>query len=296
MARLVITGCTNGIGKSMAETLAATEHHLIMAVRDTKRGHELRHALTVKNPNAQIDVVECNLASRGSIDTCADLIISRFSTIDVLVNNAGAMFHKPRLAESGYELTFATNHLGPFQLTNRLMPALLAPKSEEGTQTGTGAATKTAPSRVVVVASTTHLQATMDFDNLTNTYDYSMLRAYSRSKLANVMFANALARRYEQANIRVNSLHPGSISTNILPSNSLLWRSLGKAAALFGIMQPAHKGAATPLYLALDERAADMQGLYLDEHQIPQACAPIANTVSAQERLWDLSATATGTG
>jgi len=286
MVRLVITGCTNGIGQSMAETLAGTEHHLIMAVRDTKRGHELRHALTLKNPNAKIDVVECNLASRRSIDSCADLIISRFRSIDVLVNNAGTMLHKPRLAESGYELTFATNHLGPFQLTNRLMPALQNEKAE----TGSG------PSRVVVVASTTHHQATMDFDNLTNTNNYSMMRAYSRSKLANVMFANALARRCENANIRVNSLHPGSINSNILPTSSLLWRSLGKAAALFGIMQPAHKGAATPLYLALDEHAADMQGLYLDEHQIPQPCAPIANTISLQEHLWDLSATATGTG
>jgi len=285
VARLVITGCTNGIGQSMAETLAGTEHHLIMAVRDTKRGHELRHALTLKNPNAQIDVVECNLASRRSIDNCADTIISRFRSIDVLVNNAGAMLHKPRLAESGYELTFATNHLGPFQLTNRLIPALLADSD-----------TRDGPSRVVVVASTTHHQATMDFDNLTNTNNYSMLRAYSRSKLANVMFANALARRYEHANIRVNSLHPGSISSNILPNNSLLWRSLAKVAGLLGIMQPAHKGAATPLYLALDERAADMQGLYLDEHQIPQPCASIASTISLQERLWDLSATATDTG
>lgn len=284
MSRLVITGCTNGIGLSMAETLANTEHHLIMAVRDVKRGHDLRHALLVKHPNAKVDVVECNLASRGSIDTCADLILSRFNSIDVLVNNAGTMLHKPRLAESGYELTFATNHLGPFQLTNRLLPALAA-QSAESDETA----------RVVVVASSTHHQATMDFDHLTTTHNYSMLRAYSRSKLANVMFANALARRCEDTNIRVNSLHPGSIDTNILPSGSVLWRTLGKLAQLFGVMKPAHMGAATPLYLALDEHALDMQGLYLDEHQIPQPCAPVANVVSLQERLWDLSATATGT-
>lgn len=289
MTRLVITGCTSGIGLSMAENLAATEHHLIMAVRDSKRGHELRHALSVKNPTAKIDVVECNLASRRSIDNCADLILSRFKSIDVLVNNAGAMHNKPRLAESGYELTFATNHLGPFQLTNRLMPALTATADST---TGKPAQ----PARVVVVSSTTHHQAHMDFDNLTNTNNYSMMRAYSRSKLANVMFANALARRCDNNNVRVNSLHPGSINTNILPSNSLLWRTLGKTAAFLGIMKPAHRGAATPLYLALDESATDMHGLYLDENQVPQACASVANTVSLQERLWDLSATSTGTG
>lgn len=277
MSRLVVTGCTSGIGLSMAETLASGPHHLIMAVRDTKRGHEIRHALALKNPKAQIDVVECNLVSRGSVDACADTILQRFGTIDVLVNNAGTMVHKPRLAESGYELTFATNHLGPFQLTNRLLPAL----THEGT------------ARIVIVASTMHQQGDMNFEQLTSTDNYSMMRAYSRSKLANVMFANALARRCEDTNIRVNSLHPGSIDTNILP-NSLLWRSMGKLAALLGIMQPANRGAATPLYLALDDHAADMQGLYLDEHQIPQACATLANSIDLQERLWDLSATATG--
>lgn len=278
MTRIVITGCTNGIGRSMAETLAASDNHLIMAVRDVKRGHELRHTLTRANPAAQIDVVECNLASRGSVDTCADRILRRFGTLDVLVNNAGTMLRQPRLAESGYELTFATNHLGPFQLTNRLLPAL----------------THDNTARIVVVASTTHYQADMDFSNLTNVDNYSMMRAYSRSKLANVMFANALARRCADTNVRVNSLHPGSIATNILPSKSLLWRTLGRTAALLGIMKPAHLGAATPLYLALDDHAADLQGAYLDEHQIPQTCAAQASSVKLQERLWDLSATATG--
>ena len=278
MTRIVITGCTNGIGRSMAETLAASDHHLIMAVRDVKRGHELRHTLTRSNPDAQIDVVECNLASRGSIDTCADLILRRFGTLDVLVNNAGTMLHKPRLAESGYELTFATNHLGPFQLTNRLLPALTHERT----------------ARVVVVASASHYQGDMDFDNLTSIDNYSMMRAYSRSKLANVMFANALARRCADTNVRVNSLHPGSINTNILPSNSLMWRILGRTAALLGVMKPVQLGATTPLYLALDDHAADLQGVYLDEHQIPQPCAAQASSVNLQERLWDLSATATG--
>jgi len=278
MTRLVVTGTTNGVGKAIAERLAADNHHVIMAVRDATRGHELRHELSLKHPNATIDVVECNLASRGSIDECADLILSRFGTIDVLINNAATMLNKPRLSESGYELTFATNHLGPFQLTNRLLPAL----------------THDGIARVVVVSSGAHVSGNMDFDNLRNTDNYQMMRAYTRSKLANVMFANALARRTEDTNVRVNSLHPGILSTNILPAGSGLWAFFSKAAAVLRIMKPADRGANTPLYLALDPNAADLHGQYLDDHQIVQPCAAQASSINLQERLWGLSATATG--
>ncbi len=277
MKRLLVTGTTSGIGRAIAESIAEREHHLIMAVRDVKRGHELRHRLNLKNPNARIDVVECNLASRRSIEQCARLVTRRFGELDVLINNAAAMFSKPRLAESGYELTFATNHLGPFHLTNLLLPAL---KHER-------------IARVVMVASKAHLRGDMNFDQLTQTQNYSMMRAYARSKLANVMFANALARRCENTNLRVNSLHPGTINSNILPTEGVMWPVLQRAATLLGLLKSPTIGAATALYLALDSAASDMHGLYFDEHQIPQPCAPQARQVNLQERLWALSASAT---
>ena len=280
MTRLLVTGTTSGIGRSIAEAIAAdtANHHLIMAVRSAKRGHEMRHALSLKHPQANIDVVECNLASRGSIERCAEIVLKRYGDLDVLINNAGTMLEKPRLAESGYELTFATNHLGPFQLTNLLLPALTHDRT----------------ARVVTVASKLHLRGDMDFDNLMHTHNYSMMGAYARSKLANVMFSNALARRIEDSNVRVNSLHPGTIDTGILPSDGTLWPLLKRAASTLGIAKSPVAGAATPLYLALDPAAADMQGLYLDENQIPQPCAPQAQQVNLQERLWALSAAATG--
>lgn len=280
MTRLLVTGTTSGIGHSIAESIAAgpSEHQLIMAVRDLKRGHDLRHRLILKNPEANIDVVECNLASRGSIERCAELVLKRFGDLDVLINNAGTMFEKPRLAESGYELTFAINHLGPFQLTNLLLPAL----------------THDRITRVVTVASRLHMRGDMDFDHLTHTHNYSMMGAYARSKLANVMFSNALARRVESTNMRVNSLHPGMINTDILPGNGRMWPFVKKATSALGIAKSPATGAATPLYLALDPAAADMQGLYLDEHQVPQDCSPLAKQVNLQERLWALSAAATG--
>ena len=134
----------------------------------------------------------------------------------------------------------------------------------------------------------------MDFDHLTSTQNYSMMGAYARSKLANVMFANALARRTENSNLRVNSLHPGTINSSILPTDGVMWPLLQKAAAALGIMKSTELGAATPLYLALDPAAADLQGKYFDEHQSAQPCAPMAKQVNLQERLWALSAAATG--
>jgi NAD(P)-dependent dehydrogenase (short-subunit alcohol dehydrogenase family) len=276
----MITGCTNGIGLATARAVVAADHHLIMAVRDTHRGHELRHELATTTRNTNIEVIECNLASRSSIDTCADRILQRYPALDVLINNAGTMLRKPRLSESGFELTFATNHLGPFQLTNRLLPSLAA------AQLG----------RVVTVASAAHMRGVMDFDHLRGLHNYSMMRAYSRSKLANVMFSMALARRLEASSVRVNCLHPGIIGSNILPNDTLPWRVLGHLAKLLGLMASVEDGAATSLYLALSEAAADMQGLYLDEHQIPQLCSTQALSASLQERLWGLCAAATGTG
>jgi len=280
MTRILVTGTTSGIGRSIAQAIAAdpANYQLIMAVRDVKRGHDLRHTLSLQHPQAEIDVVECNLVSRGSIERCAELVLKRFGDLDVLINNAGSMFKKPRLAESGYELTFATNHLGPFQLTNLLLPALDHDRI----------------TRVVTVASKLHLRGDMDFDNLMHTHNYSMMNAYARSKLANVMFSNALARRVESTNVRVNALHPGMIDTGILPSGGVMWPLLKRAASTLGIAKPPATGAATPLYLALDPAAADMQGLYFDEHQVPQTCAPQAQQVNMQERLWALSAAATG--
>ena len=279
MTRLAVTGSTNGIGLAITQALAAQNNHVIMVVRDTKRGHELRHTLAVQHPEAEIDVVECNLASRGSIDSCADVIQRRYGTLDVLINNAGRMIRKGRISPRA-----ATNLPSPPIILDRFS----SPIGCYRTLTHDGVA------RVVVVASALHAQGVMDFDHLTNTHNYTMMRAYARSKLANVMFANALARRCEDTNIRVNSLHPGVISSNIMPSDNVLWRIGARLGGLLGILKPPERGAKTPLYLALDDAAADMQGLYLDEHQIPQACAPQASSVSLQERLWGISTRATG--
>ncbi len=282
MTRSLVTGTTSGIGRAIAEAITAnktiSDNHLIMAVRDIKRGHELRHTLSLEHPGTQIDVIECNLASRGSVDKCAELVLKRYGELDVLINNAGAMFARPRLAESGFELTFATNHLGPFQLTNLLLPAL----------------THSRIARVVNVASKMHLRADMDFDHLDDLRNYSMWSAYSRSKLANVMFSNTLAKRLDGTNIRVNALHPGTISSQILPGTGRVWPLLARLGKTLGILKPAADGAATPMYLAFDPGSESMQGLYLDEHQIPQNCAPQALQVNLQERLWALSATAVG--
>ena len=276
---IVLTGATSGIGEATVRGLTKAGAHVIMAVRDTRRGAALKQDIRESTPSASLDIVECNLASRRSVDACADVIESRYPALDVLINNAGAMLREPRLAESGFELTFATNHLGHFQLTGRLLPLLLHADRI---------------SQVVTVASSVHLRAELRLEELRHVSRYNMWRAYSRSKLANVMFSNALARRYEHTNLRANCLHPGMIASRILPQHSRLWRTLGGIAAGIGLLDRPARGAATSLYLALDPAANNLNGQYLDPNQIPQACAASARSRGQQEHLWALSAQATG--
>ncbi|MEM7220450.1 MAG: SDR family NAD(P)-dependent oxidoreductase [Pseudomonadota bacterium] len=276
---VVLTGATSGIGEATARGLLRRGAHVIMAVRDTRRGADLKRALVGELPQASIDIVECNLASRRSVDACADVIYSRYDALDVLINNAGTMLRRPHMAESGFERTFATNHLGHFQLTGRLLPLLIHDDRV---------------SQVVTVASSVHRRAELPLEELRHVRGYNMWRAYARSKLANVMFSNALARRFEHTNLRANCLHPGMIASRILPRKSLWWRTLSALGAGLGVLSDPQRGAATSLYLALDPAASNLNGQYLDPHQIPRACAAVARSHGQQEHLWALSAAATG--
>ena len=277
---VLITGATNGIGRATATAAAAAGHHLLLAVRDTRRGDALRAELGRATGNRSVEVFRCDLADRASVAQCAAAVLERHAQLDVLINNAGTLQRTPRLSESGHELTFATNHLGPYQLTLRLLPLLRS----------------AAAGRIVNVASTLHQRAALDPAALTTLENYGMFNAYARSKLANVLFTLALARREAEGPVRVNCLHPGAVASNILPGDSAPWRWLDRAAKALRVLTPPERGAATSLYLAFDPAAAEMHGLYLDEHQIPQPCAAAARDEALQEDLWRLSAAATGVG
>jgi NAD(P)-dependent dehydrogenase (short-subunit alcohol dehydrogenase family) len=263
----VITGTTHGIGRVTSRELARAGRTVVMLCRDLRAAQVVREEIIGQVPRAVVHVVHCDLASLASVRNSAEAVRNQYPRIGLLVNNAGIVSVRHRMSVDGFELTFATNHLGPFLLT-----ALLS-----------GCLDETA--RVINVASRVHLRGRLDFDSITSPRArYNSMAAYAQSKLANVLHAFALARRFAGTHICVNCLHPGVVATNLLPR----WLQVIKPL-LSPIILDAERGARTTLHLALAESVAGMTGLYFDENQQPTAAAPPAGDLQLQESLWKMS-------
>jgi NAD(P)-dependent dehydrogenase (short-subunit alcohol dehydrogenase family) len=268
----VITGTTHGIGRITSRELARAGKTVIMLCRDVRAANGVRDEIVRHSPRARLEVVRCDLASLDSVREAADSVRRDYPRIGLLINNAGMVSTRHRTSVDGFELTFATNHLGPFLLTARLLNHL----------------DKTA--RIVMVASRIHYKGHLDLDAVTNALaPYRPTAAYARSKLANVMHTFALARRMAATGISVNCLHPGVVATNLLPR----WLRVVKPL-ITQVMFDAERGARTTNYLALDASVAGVTGCYFDEYQLPREASPLANDVELQESLWNKSATWTG--
>jgi len=268
----VITGTTHGIGRVTGRELARAGRTVVMLCRDLRAGRAVREEIRAQVPGASVEVIHCDLASLGSVRAGADAVRSEYRRIALLVNNAGMVSTRHRMSVDGFELTFATNHLGPFLLT-----ALLLDRLADG-------------ARVINVASRAHLRGRLDFERITNPRArYNAMAAYAQSKLANVLHAFALARRLAATRICVNCLHPGVVATNLLPR----WLRLIKPLLSPGILD-VENGARTTLHLALAADAGAVTGRYFDERQQPARAAALANDVQLQERLWTMSSVWSG--
>ncbi|MGA2861970.1 MAG: SDR family NAD(P)-dependent oxidoreductase [Steroidobacteraceae bacterium] len=196
----VITGTTHGIGRVTSRGLAIAGRTVVMLCRDVQAGNVVRDEITEQVPGATVHVVHCDLASLVSVRNSADVVRRTFGPIGLLINNAGMVSSRHRMSEDGFELTFATNHLGPFLLT-----ALLSDRLNE-------------TARVINVASRAHYRGRIDFRRITDPRArYSGVAAYAQSKLANVLHTFALARRLSGTRVCANCLHPGVVATNLLP-------------------------------------------------------------------------------
>ena len=264
----VITGTTHGIGRVTSRELARAGKTVVMLCRDVPAATAVRAEIVRHAPRASIEMVRCDLASLASVREAAAAIRRDYPPLGLLINNAGMVSTRHRTSIDGFELTFATNHLGPFLLT-----ALLSDHLDKA-------------ARIVTVASRIHYRGRLDLAAVTNPrVRYGAAAAYARSKLANVMHTFALARRLAGSDISVNCLHPGVVATNLLP------RWLRAIKPLFTqVMFDAERGARTTLYLALDQSVSGITGRYFDEHQLPRAASALANDVAVQESLWHQSA------
>ena len=268
----VITGTTHGIGTVTARELARAGYTVVMLCRNAAAANALAQDIARAIPGSRVEVVHCDLADLSSVRTAARTVAEQFTPIDRLINNAGIASTRRRVSAQGHELTFATNHLGPYLLTRLLLP-VMAPAG-----------------RIINVASKVHYRGRMDLHNVDDRRArYSSVAAYSRSKLANVMDTHVLARQLAGSGVSVNCLHPGVVATHLLPGWLNLIRPLFRRHIL-----SAERGARTTLYLALDPQAGRLNGEYLDEHQQVQPAAAVAHDRSLQEELLAWSARRTG--
>jgi retinol dehydrogenase 12 len=263
----VITGTTHGIGRVTSRELARAGYTVVMLCRDYAAAMLERQGILVQIPGATVHVVRCDLASLRSVREAARTVRSEFDRIALLINNAGMVSTLHRMSTDGFELTFATNHLGPFLLTQLLLDRI----TDDG--------------RIVTVSSRVHYQGKLDLTRIADPKArYGSRAAYAQSKLANVLHTFALARRLAGTRITVNCLHPGVVATNLLPR----WLQLIKPL-INRVILDAERGARTTLHLALSNEVAGVSGRYFDENQAVQPAAVAANDVELQETLWQAS-------
>ncbi len=261
----VVTGATSGVGLETARALAERGARVLIVSRSAEKCKSTIKALQESTGNAALEFVAADLSVQSEVDRAADEIISRISGLDVLVNNAGAMFNKRIETADGLEKTFALNHMAYFIVTNRLLDLLK----------------KSAPARIVNVASTAHkMVKCLDFRDLQSTKNYRAFRVYSLSKLANVLFTKELAERLAGSGVTANCLHPGLVATNFganLPAPARVFFSL------FGLKSS--DGAKTSIYLATSPDVANVTGKYFEKSKESKP-SPAALDTAAAKRLW----------
>lgn len=270
---VLLTGGNDGIGKQTAIGLAKKGATIIIACRKMEKAEQAVETIIKASENDRVAAIPLDLASFDSIRRCAERFQSEYDRLDVLVNNAGLFTSNLQKTAEGFEMQFGVNHLGHFLLTKLLLPQLLAAPAP----------------RVLHVSSRGHFGGSIDWGNLRGERGqeaYQGLAAYAQSKLANVLFARELARRYPQ--ISSNALHPGVVRTSIANKGGNFWISLGwTIGKLFMISE--EKGAQTSIYLASSPEVADVSGQYFDENQAQRFPSRKAQDDALAARLWELS-------
>ena len=268
---VLITGATSGIGKATAMGLAHMGARVVMVGRDRGRGEAAMADIKEDSGNASVDLMLADVSSQEEIRRLANEFKEAYPRLDVLINNAGVFRSERITTADGIEATFAVNHLAYFLLTNLLLDRLKAG----------------APSRIVNVASADHSNATIDFDDLQGEEGYTGAKAYSRSKLANVLFTYELARRLQGTGVTVNCLHPGVVGTNLGSGVSGAFGFVVRA--LRPLMKSPEKGAETSIYLASSPEVEGLSGGYF----VKKAEARSSNASHDERlatRLWEVSA------
>jgi NAD(P)-dependent dehydrogenase (short-subunit alcohol dehydrogenase family) len=276
-ATALVTGANSGIGLETARGLTRAGYRVLLLCRDEGRARAAKADIDASVPGSVTEVVLCDLGDQASIRAAAALLQRRLDRLEVLVNNAGLTVRggERQVTADGHELMLAVNHLGPFLLTNLLLPLL-----EAG-----------APSRIVNVASHAHRWGRLRLDDLeaTRGYGFMAFPRYGETKLMNILFSDELARRLEGTGVTVNCVHPGGVATNIGAPGPVV-----KRITRLLLRSPA-QGAATSLYVATaPELAGTTGGYFANRKQVDGKRSAQARDATLARALWDRSAELVG--
>jgi NAD(P)-dependent dehydrogenase (short-subunit alcohol dehydrogenase family) len=277
---VMVTGATSGIGVVTAHKLAEMGAEVVIVSRLESRLETAVRRIKAETGNDKVSYIQGDLSSTADVRHVANTFLQNHNRLDVLVNNAGAMFWNRLETVDGYEMTLALNHLSYFLLTHLLLDVLKRTASEHG------------EARIINVASDAHVQAKLNLDDIQQKQWQNGFWTYGVSKLMNIMFTYELARRLEGTGVTANVLHPGFIETGFGKNNGKL---------LSGIMSILHKvvakpptvGAETPVYLASSPEVKGITGKYwVDKKQ--KRSNEASYNVEEQKRLWEISEELTG--
>lgn len=267
----VITGATSGIGRASADALAAMGARIVIIARSRQRGEAMLARLRRRNPRAGHSIHYADLLHLADVRQVAADIAAAEPRVDVLLNNAGAMFARRKITQDGFERTFALNHVAPFVLTHGLSERLFA----------------AAPARVINVSGALHHLATLHLDDLALERRYDAFYAYAHAKLCCVLFTRELARRWADKQVTVNCLHPGEVAT------SFGYRSGGLIPYAFALIHlfgsSPEKGARRIVRLASGREYSGVTGRYFHKTKLARP-NPLAEDDENALRLWEATA------
>jgi NAD(P)-dependent dehydrogenase (short-subunit alcohol dehydrogenase family) len=265
---VVITGATSGLGLVASGRLARLGARLILVARNRGKAEAMLRQLREKTPLLEAEILIADMSRLDEVRKLAAELPKAAPRIDVLINNAGAIFTRRETTADGLERTFALNHMAYFLLTVLLLDRLKA----------------NAPARIVNVASEAHRNAKLDFGDLQTAQGYSGWLAYRRSKLANILFTRELARRLGGSGVTSNCLHPGFVATAFGDNNGGRFCFALNIAKRFMAIAP-EQGGETLVYAASAPEIAGASGLYFDQNR-PRAPSAAAQDDAAAGRLW----------
>ena len=263
----IITGATSGIGRVTAIDIAREGARMVLPVRNIEKGKALKDEIEKETGNTNVEIMHCNLASLDSVRQFAKDFQKKHDKLHLLVNNAGLWETKRKESDDGIEMNFAVNHLAPFLMTNLLLDTIK----------------KSAPARIISVASTAHKYGKMRFNDPEGKKSWGSMQSYAQSKLANILFTRRLARDLEGSGVTANCLHPGVVNTQLF---SKLPGVIQKISSLFMITP--EKGAQTSIYLATSPDVENITGEYFDKRKIAKTTAH-ARDMQVADTLWEVS-------